>query len=376
MKIILLSKEVFWNPSTRQPYPGMVEVLEKARNAKYRVVLVSNHSAPTYLSQYPFIEFFTCVRQRKDFLQNLSTLTGTTNPGDYIVFGASDTDFYMAVNSKISLIVCQWSSGIGEAIQKYGLPISKPSALPNILTLLESKTPWYFQHTNGTVDIYALTKAGDYDENNVEMLRLIKRLRECLKAGDTKSQKMFLLHLMSSVYATEELRNVDHWVTWPSSNSKNDHSDPIDYFARHLRHTYKKPESKKTFFIRHEKAIKRSGGGAVRTDPTDQLNTIHINPEFKYKIKDKTFVVMDDYLTYGLSFGVASSLLLKEGAKKVICLAMGKFGGQARKYKIKVTSSDVYKPFTEFEVGATNFLNGDHFDAATKDYVEKFRQLV
>lgn len=89
------------------------------------------------------------------------------------------------------------------------------------------------------------------------------------------------------------------------------------------------------------------------------MQTIHINPFYKGKIKGKNVVVVDDCTTYGVSFGVAAAFLLSAGAASVIGVALGKFGSQLRQYQISV-NVDPYMPVKVggFTVDSQGWLKG------------------
>jgi hypothetical protein len=98
-------------------------------------------------------------------------------------------------------------------------------------------------------------------------------------------------------------------------------------------------------FVRHAPSVKRSSAGKWidRTDPADQLQTLHLNPAYEKNLAGRHVVVVDDVTTPGLSFGVATALLRQAGAAKVTGLALGKFGNQLKYYEIDV-QGNVFAP--------------------------------
>jgi hypothetical protein len=119
-------------------------------------------------------------------------------------------------------------------------------------------------------------------------------------------------------------------------------------------------------FLRHTPSSRRSsGGGGDRTDPSEQLQTVHLNPFYKEKqrLVGKNVIVVDDCTTYGVSFGVASALLHKAGAASITGVALGKFGNALRYLEIDIRS-DPFAPIssTAFSVTATASFSGTTSD--------------
>lgn len=136
---------------------------------------------------------------------------------------------------------------------------------------------------------------------------------------------------------------------YPSSESKNDDSEVLTDFAHRMRTTVslaRMAAKGEPLFIRHLPSSKRSdGGGADRTDPSEQVITLHLNPYYakSKRLIGKNVVVVDDCTTYGVSVGVAAAFLRAAGAESVTGVALGKFGSQLRYYEIDI-KSDPFKP--------------------------------
>jgi len=83
--------------------------------------------------------------------------------------------------------------------------------------------------------------------------------------------------------------------------------------------------------------------------------------------------VLDDYLTYGLSFSVANALLRRAGATRVTGVAMGKFGNCAQRFDIQVVG-DPCKPLrpSDYRIGSARPMGGTHTDEVQLALLEKF----
>jgi hypothetical protein len=142
------------------------------------------------------------------------------------------------------------------------------------------------------------------------------------------------------------------WGVYPSSSSNNDDNEVLSDFTHRLRTTVSRVRFSKRgepLFIRHIPSSKRSAGGSNdRTDPAEQILTLHLNPYYKEKdrLSGKHVIVIDDCTTYGVSFGVAAAFLRKAGVASVTGVALGKFGNQLGYYEIDILS-DPFAPISK-----------------------------
>jgi len=378
-KLILTSASSLLLKGTETPDPRLLEVLRRASKEGSLVALASNQAKPPWLTDElaAFLKFVRVKdgRQRGQYIPRLVAANKEKGlaHSDIVVLGVTDIDFFMAVNSQTLFLRCDWVKGQGERASQYGVPLRDPEELPIVLRILDDKDPWYFQGEAPGYSVFSLTDAGTYGERNEELLRLVGDLRQCLKLGAKDLSRGFLLHLLSSLYVTDEFRSVDYWAYYPSSESTNSGDEVMRWFCDQARTLYKKKEHG-PLFIRHKKSPRRhEERHADRTNPQSQMTTVHLNPAYKGKVAGKKVAVLDDYLTYGVSFGVGSALLRKAGASSTICVAMGKFGGTARAYDIVISAHSVFRPLSETDYAYSDqFLSGkDNYNAQAR-FLEKF----
>lgn len=380
-KVVLISTSVIWDKTANTYHDTAIMALKEVVDKGNHVFLVSGHDKPRWFTaDLDFINYYQCgfspARRTKEFMEKFYQFNKASyKRSDFIVIGGNFDDFLMAVNSQTLLIKCGWSKDLEDRMAPYGIPIKYPKTIPSIINLLADSEPWYFKYETEPFSIYTLTNAGTYLEDNKYAIKLIEQLRACLKEGSQYHKKAFTLHLMSSILATDVFREVDIWSYYPSSESRNDESEVMSSFCEMARYTFKK-KTLGPLFIRHMTSIKRHLTGMGRQDPASQIETLHLNPAYKDKIAGKTVVVMDDYLTYGLSFGVANALLRKAGVSKAICVSMGKFGNRASLFDIMIQQGDIFKPITKYILKDVQLIPGVHSDAARYEIVKKFRNLL
>lgn len=373
-KVLLASAGAIWDEKNKRIYPGMPEALEKLHKTGNHTLLVSNHARPGWLpKEMKSVQFCqTRKRQSGDVVPKLIEANKGIQliKSEIIVLGVSDADMQMAANSETLLIRCEWAD-LEPGMTKYGVGWADPKTLPELIGYLEDEAPWHFESEDDFLDVYCLTAAGTIGETDQDYEKFVYQMRFCLKDGEPALKSKLALHLLSSIYKTQKFQTAKLWGYYPSSNSTNDDSDIMADFCRYSHRLFKK-QMRKPLFIRHRESTKRSRSGGDRTDPASQVNTIHINPYYRGKIKGETVVIMDDFSTYGLSFGVAAAFLSKAGAKKVIAVAMGKFGNCGNRFLIEI-DGDPFAPVTAFKLHKTTRLIGKTDSNVKSTVVKKFK---
>lgn len=373
-KIFLFSTSVIWSEKQQQFHEGIPEILKTLSENGIAPVIVSNRSRPEWFSEIAESTQFVTERKRQDgnFIPHLIEINKShdLSHNEIVVLGATAEDMQMATNSKSLLVRCEWSEEVFQ-MGCYGVAWKKPATLLKLAKYLDDQIPWYFQSRTDEYKMFALTNAGTYSASQDEVAAA-NEIRSVLKNGSLDKRNRLLLHMMSSIYRTDEFSKADVFGYYPSSKSQNEGSEIMAEFCRYARENFKK-RYKHPIFIRHTAAVARHSRSGDREDPTSQIESIHLNPFYKGKLAGKKVIIMDDYLTYGVSFGVARSLLLKVGAEEVVCMALGKFGSQARAYSIDLGDQDVFAPMTATQYSQRP-MTGAIEVKAQKTLIEKFAE--
>jgi hypothetical protein len=379
VKLILVSANALWDKKSNAPYECISDSLQTVVNRGNAVFLVSSHAEPPWLKKhFEFVRFQPCsfkTRQSGDIIQAL--LDANTKNGlrhsDVMVLGSCNADLFMAANSRTLLVRCDWVE-LEDRIKNYGLSLREPKGISKLVEILADNEPWYFHWGASNMEVFALTDAGTIGELDSGIIKLKARLKGCLKEGRIQNRKEFIAHLLSSLYATDSVRSVDVWGWYPSSTARNEKNEVMTEFCSLARTTFGR-KTKGPLFVRHQTASKRHFQKGNRMDPREQIQTVYINPAYRNLLNGKTVAVLDDYLTYGLSFGVASAMLFTAGVNKVIGIAMGKFGHCAQTYNIQI-HDDVYAPIHNFRDGGHCEMRGKTSGAAQADFAKKFQHLM
>jgi hypothetical protein len=355
-----------------------------ANTGKHWFVAVSNNPKPAWFDKFfaGKATFQHChplnggSRQRGKVVQGLLDANQqklNLQKSQVVILGYGELDVPMYANSQSVLIRCDWRSDLHEKIRPYGIPCPNVAALPQILKLLNEEHPWFFTHTDAVCDTYCLTNAATRVGSDEELKALAAQLQSCLKAGNPKKRQEFIVHLLSSFYATEVFRTVDVWSYYPSSKSKNDGSELISDFVELARTTFKKRKKDHPLFVRHSPtAARHASPQANREDPATQIRSIHLHPDYDGGfLRGKTVVVLDDYTTTGVSFSVAAAFLRKAGAAKVLAVAMGKFPRTSYIQEIELATTP-FGPVQNYKVVRTISQMGALAPEASEAFKRKF----
>ena len=346
-KVLIFSPAVLWSDDSNDFYKGIPDVLKKLTKQGAYAVIASNHREPDWFKE---IEEERCSwivvagRQSGDWIPRLLKANASMDllHSELVVLGASEVDMQMATNSKSLLVRCDWADGV-EEMKQYGVGWESPETLPDLVKYLDDQVPWYFESSNAAYKVFALTDAGTYGVD-AETEAAANAIRSVLKNGRSDYRNRLVLHMMASIYKTEIFAKAGLFGYYPSSKSTNEGDEVMAGFCRFARENFKK-RLKEPLFLRHKPAGSRhTQRGGDRENPSAQMESVHLNPFYRGKIMGKIVVVMDDYLTYGVSFGWARTLLLAAGAKSVICIALGRFGNQVREYTIDIGENDPFAP--------------------------------
>src|SRR5437016_4504826 len=105
MKLLLISASALWDARAEAPYAGISDTIRDVLAKGNSIFVVSSHPEPEWLSQhFAGVKFQSCgFRERQNGiivqrLLDVNALKGLRH-SDVVVFGASDADFFMAVNS-------------------------------------------------------------------------------------------------------------------------------------------------------------------------------------------------------------------------------------------------------------------------------------
>lgn len=334
-----------------KPDPDVAAALISARAAGNPVGLISNQAEPSWFDNTfggTRVQFLRTPGRQDGRIISENSARFSLQPYDALVLAAKPEDVQMGKNGGAVLIAAGWGSP-NPQVQNLGIRVDTADELRDVVNL-SSQWPggWWYSANMPEYSIRALADLSGYGVLEPQVV-FSKKLTITVKNGGARLNALLAIcsrSLLSDGFGSEKDLV---WGVYPSSNSNNGDNEVLSDFVHRLRTTVSRVRYAKRgipLFYRHTPSVKRSAGGAVnREDPTGQITTIHINPFYKDKgrLVGKHVVIVDDCTTFGVSFGVASAFLKKAGAKKVTCIALGKFGNKTGRYHITL-KSDPFSP--------------------------------
>jgi hypothetical protein len=364
MLILLTSPAAILGPGSK-PDPNLVALLKEIRQAG-PVAIVSNRPEPWWFGPSfsgSGVQFLREPgRQNGEIISRNAKLL-SMQPFDVVVLAAKREDVQMGKNGGAILVAADWSTDA--VVKSLGIGVADLGQLREVINLVSQWSgQWWYSVTGKQYDIRALADLSTFNKS-MDQAQFAQLLTNTVKGGGARLAALLTVTarslLMEGMGGAADLV----WGVYPSSHSNNDDSDVLVDFTHRLRTTVSKvryAQRGQPLFIRHTPSTKRSLGGAGnRTDPTDQITTLHLNPFYKTsnRLVGKNVVVIDDCTTYGVSFAVAAAFLRKAGAAAVLGVALGKFGNQLRSYDIDILT-DPFKPVpaSGYKVNSIKYFEG------------------
>lgn len=380
-RAILTSLRALVDEEQKQTRPGIAKAIGALRGLNSTVFCVSNRDEPAWFAPtLPGVKF-QAYSGRKNGKEVVGALIKANarlglDLSNFVVLTASDDDMIMGANARALAFRADWVPGNGRW-KNYGIPVTTPDELARLIALLNTSSPWYFESDVAGCATFALANGGNWNQPK-ECQHLADQLREYLKEG-TSLLRGVQLHLLSSIYLTPSLRDADVWGYYPSSTPKDDDMELMALVARLVREPLKRmyAQQGRPLLVRHRPAQARHIRSVDRMNPCEQIESVHVNPDAERCIRGKNVVVLDDYLSYGVSFSVARSLLEAAGAKSVAGVAMGKFGNAGHIFEIEVKGNPC-KPLKkgDYRVASAMQMSGTYVQQAQLELLSKFGETL
>lgn len=362
------------------PRMDLVQVLIRAKANGNPVGIISNHSKPTWFDgcfSNSGVQFLQSAGRQSGTIISINAKKFSLNSQDVFVLAAKAEDVQMGKNGGAVLIAAGWSND--PQVKGLGICIDSAAELETVLNL-SSGWPghWWLDGNEPLYRIRTLADLSGYGKD-ITQQEFARKLTNTVKQGGGCLKALLAITARSLLIDGVGSESDLVWGVFPSSGSSNNDNETLSDFTHRLRTTVSRVRNAKRgepLFIRHKSSPKRSaGGGGIRTDPSSQIETIHLNPYYKKKgnLSGRHVIVVDDCVTYGVSFGTAAAFLRKAGAAKVTGVALGKFGNQLSYYQIGI-NSDPFAPVGPADYNVDSFR---HFNGATSGNVQRtLRDLI
>ena len=347
MLILLTSPSVV--APNGEPIGELAKVLVAAGNAGNPVAIVSNSVAPPWFDRTfdgTPVQFFQARGRQNGRIVAENAERLKLSPHDVLVLAGGDADVRMGKNSGAVLMGAGWSGT--DNVRSLGIEVESPAMLHEVIQLCaEWSVGWWFSGAAPSYEVRALADLSSRHNKPIDQQIFGHMVTGTVKNGGSRLTALLTVAGRSLLGEGLAAERKTAWGVYPSSRSTNDDNEVLSDLTHRLRTTISRDrfaEREHPLFVRHTISAKRStGGGGDRADPSEQIETIHLNPHYRKRLQGRLVVIVDDCTTYGVSFGVAAAFLRKGGARKVLCVALGKFGNTARSYDIDI-QTDPFRP--------------------------------
>lgn len=387
-KVILMSIDVLEDVNTNENGVNIVNVIQELlKNNKILAYSRASNRISSIKETFPVKEnnnFRIIDRSTaKDFIEK-------HDKSNCIIIGRKNKDFEMAVNNKVLFLAPTWLDFMENKVDQYGIKINTFSQLTSFIETVNNQRTWYSKLVlpDETI-ILSLSEARSLPMfvNSQEEADVLKEFNSILKKGSRNYYEMFLYHFLSSVSNNNELfSDINYWGFFPSSTG-NFVDNPMFKFKETVRYIMKGQPLRSQDYIKNPNLFIRNTATyksheikdpSMRIDigSTNHFKTIHLNPCYHGKLKDKNICIFDDYLTHGNSFECARNLLKKEKVNKIIFVTLGRFPKpyQLQNYELSGNVFDInynYSLLNRLAIPQSSF----EVDETAKSEVENLHRI-
>lgn len=346
MRILITSPDVI--VKSGEMADALITALKDIRDSGVPVGVVSNHKEPSWFSGKfgdSKVQFLHQPNRQSGKIISENVKEKSLHPFDVLVLAGKIDDISMGKNGGAIIIAAGWSDV--PAVRALGIAVKTPQELLEVVKLSSSwDGHWWYSASAAAYEIRALINLSGINQSQAQQ-DFAHKLTATVKKGGARLNALLTIivrSLLMDGFDSEPKSNL-LWGVYPSSKSKNNDNEILSDFTHRLRTAVSRAKLSKRgepLFIRHTESSKRSAGSSTnREDPSEQIETLHLNPFYKdnKRLVGKEVILVDDCTTYGVSFGVAAAFLKKAGAAKVTCIALGKFGNCLQAYDILINSS-------------------------------------
>jgi hypothetical protein len=376
----------------KQAVPGIIEAIERLRALGIQIIAAENNgpalATATVLSHAGIPVDHVVTRREVGvnkgspyWITHICQITGlATNQLLYV--GDSRQDMITASHSNVVYIHAAWTG----TPSPYGFQAPTPGWVAAVVThIFRKRHPWGWTLNHPATGGRTIRQLALVDVNAVkqaaiqnDLLAMFKERREP-QVGLMPLREFVTLHLTASIYADSLQDQTDTWGTMPSHDGRrvNRMGPRLDIVAKLFRDNYNGE-----LFIRHRVAQHSSDArsqGGISGAITNQIETLHLNPAVTQRIAGRTILLIDDFLTKGVSTGVGRLLLRLGGAHDVLVVASVKYGSSS----IVLTRPDDaqrWDPTLAAPVGSAASIryrevDGTFREAAQNEFIASYRAM-
>jgi hypothetical protein len=331
------------NERTLDAQPGVTEALDRLRQIGIQLIAAGNHTRRELVRDLRSAELQVDLVVSKDevrenkgspaWIDYICSVTGLA-PNQLLYVGDSHYDMLTAMHRSVVYAHASWSKPRGE----YGLTAPAAGWVPAVVAhIFRKRHPWFWQLDATDAAgrrVWARTVLDSRGAGDPALERaLVALLKRGIdpRVGPMSLREFIMLHVLASLYASDIPSQVHLWTTYPGSQG-----DPNAPMAGFL------DVAAKLFYRRYDGDLLERTRPAIRSrdaywkggvDQTsgaigafrNQFYTVQLGDDRARRIRGKHVLVIDNYITRGVSLETARNLLLRAEAKSVYLAAIGKY---------------------------------------------------
>jgi len=259
------------------------------------------------------------------FIDRISSHTGI-GLHEMVFLGDSDeTDMFCAINAHVLPFSAQYSA---KGNPKYGVPVTNPVEFALYLEAYGQQQPpffgWQCVFPKQGVEVYALI--GDHGSMGLtKLLKAFLKGKNDIYIGPKKNSlgRILFHYFMSQSYLSGLIQSANYVSVYPghAKGSENPVLSQYSALLQNILATRYLPD----LLLRHTDTAPSHMTSGANRNVYHQLSTVHLNPRYKSRIRNKKILVLDDFTTSGNSLDTARLMLLQGGATAVVGQALAKF---------------------------------------------------
>ncbi len=363
--------------------PGVPEMMEELRGAGISIAVASNRlgsearliAAGLHADLFLHRDIVGANKGSPLWITKVCERFGL-DQNQIVSLGDSDQDMRSAANARVVYFHALWSTR-----WTWGLPIETPGLFSLLVRECFAKKLYWYSRLDATdrddrsVRVFAMLDG--HSPLRGDLLQFLKYNRNP-KIGPIGSKRFVMAHLLASVYGDGLSAEPDLWSIYPgSSGGVNRIMGPyIETGAKLFKDRFFSD-----LLVRHTAALDsgrtRSSGGTGATF-LNQINTVHVNPLYRSKIRGKCILLIDDFTTDGYSLECARNLLLEAGASDVVAAVIGRY--KTRQYVYTPADGYTWDPFVATTHEPDSFIPesvaGTNDDRAREALIESYERVA
>jgi hypothetical protein len=262
-------------------------------------------------------------------------------PYQLLMIGDDARDWRSAINSATIYIHAKWAGPLPDGVT--ALTTDEPEGVWRFIThYLLTPPRWeyaldmpelklHIRSLLGSNVTLPATKTSPEPSKTSFSLQDIFTYKSKAYVGSNSAKDVLMLHAITSLYLEGFISPRSYFAIYPSSTPNKTNPLLAEFLkpVAKIFHGYFKENllfrAKQAVDSSMEKAAARRERRRPNIPDTNQTNTVHVHPDYRGKLSDRSVIVFDDFTTSGGSLEWARNLLYAAGAREVILLTIGKY---------------------------------------------------